>query len=584
MLRGGGASGEGGGGDDLVEERRPGDGRAGRMVHPQVEPRDVRPVLRDPLGAERVVVGVAIRHEDDAFRCEDLRPGQQADPERDERNDDERSPARPVGSIHRVHEPVGVAHPPGERKGAGAAWWTAAGAVVLAGAVLRILGAGGDLWLDEVWSVELARVAGSAGAVFTQLHHDNNHHLNTLWLLALGYDAGALPLRMLSVAAGTAAIAVAAVGDARRSLSILARAFLLSFSYVAIHYGSEARGYGLALLFAVVAYVSMDRFLLTGRLAWAVAFAASAVLGLLSHLTFLYAVLAFLAWGAAVAWRERGSRSLARGLTAAFLPPAACLAVLWTIDLRFLVVGGGPPYRFQDVLLEFLRATFGIPGGALGWLGLAALGLSVASLVRLIRARDLRWVFFVVVIVIAPAATLGVLKPQYLAPRYFVVTVPFVLWLCADGLAWMSRTGRAGSALATALAVLFLAGNVAQAERLVRLGRGQYRAALEYIVRTDPGPVATVGSDNDFRNATVIRRHLPAIQGAARLRYVQSAEWTAMPPNWALAHRFEGDPPPDEVVVAGNGDRYVLVRVFPYAGLSGWDWYVYRLTTGLGGR
>jgi hypothetical protein len=29
----------------------------------------------------------------------------------------------------------------------------AAGAVVLAGAVLRILGAGGDLWLDEVWSV-----------------------------------------------------------------------------------------------------------------------------------------------------------------------------------------------------------------------------------------------------------------------------------------------------------------------------------------------------------------------------------------------------------------------------------------------
>ena len=512
------------------------------MVHPPVEPGHLRPVLGDPFGAERVVVGVAIRHEDDAFRGEDLRPRQEPDPEGDEGDHDERSPARPVASIPRVHEPVGVAHPPGERKGKDAAWWTAAAAIVMAGFALRVLGARGDLWLDEVWSVELARVAGLAGAVFTQLHHDNNHHLNTLWLLALGYDAGELPLRLLAVAAGTAMVAVAALGDARDRALSLAWAFLLSFSYVAIHYGSEARGYGLALLFAVTGYVSMDRFLLTRRLAWAVAFAASAVLGLLSHLTFLYAQLAFLAWSAAVAWRDRGKRGLHAGLLVALMPPALCFAALWAVDLRFLVVGRGPEYQLWSVLRELVRTTFGIPRGPLEWLALPVLLLPAAELSRLARARDLRWVYFLTVILVGPAAVLLVSRPEYLAPRYFLLAVPFLLWLTAGGALRLARTGRTGLSVATALAVLFLAGNGTYVARLLREGRGQYREALAFIVRSEPGPVATVGSDHDFRNATVIGRLLPGLPGAARFRYVQSGEWNDDSPRWVLVHHFAEDP------------------------------------------
>ena len=580
VLRGGGARRDGGGGDDLVEERRPGDGGAGRVVHPPVEPGHPRPVLGYPFGAERVVVRVAIRHEDDAFRGEDLRPGQEADREREEGDHDERSPARPVASIPRVHEPVGVAHPPGERKGKDAAWWTAAAAVVMAGFALRVLGARGDLWLDEVWSVELAQVAGLAGAVFTQLHHDNNHHLNTLWLLALGYEAGELPLRMLAVAAGTAMVAVAALGAARERALSLAWAFLLAFSYVAIHYGSEARGYGLALLLAVTGYVSMDRFLLTRRLAWAMAFAVSAVLGLLSHLTFLYAQLAFLAWGAAVAWRERRKRGLHAGLLVALMPPALCFAALWAVDLRFLIVGRGPEYQLWSVLRELVRTTFGIPRGPLEWLALPVLLLPAAELSRLARARDLRWVYFMAVILVGPAAVLLISRPEYLAPRYFLLAVPFLLWLTAAGALRLARTGRTGLSVVTALAVLFLAGNGAYVARLLRDGRGQYREALAFIVRSESGPVATVGSDHDFRNATVIGRLLPGLPGAARFRYVQAGEWSDASPSWVLVHHFTEDPLPDPVILGPTGRRYDLVRVFPYAGLSGWDWYVYRMAQG----
>ena len=80
----------------------------------------------------------------------------------------ERYPGLPVARIRRVHEPVGLAHPPGSGRVPRAAWWLAAAALVLAGAVVRVLGARGDLWLDEIWSMELARVAGSAVGVFTR--------------------------------------------------------------------------------------------------------------------------------------------------------------------------------------------------------------------------------------------------------------------------------------------------------------------------------------------------------------------------------------------------------------------------------
>jgi hypothetical protein len=64
--------------------------------------------------------------------------------------------------------------------------------------------------------------------------------------------------------------------------------------------------------------------------------------------------------------------------------------------------------------------------------------------------------------------------------------------------------------------------------------RERGRAAFEFIVRSELALVAMVGSDHDFRNATV------------------------------------------------NGltsQRYVLAQVFPYDGPFGWDWYLYRMET-----
>src|SRR5678815_3319816 len=61
----------------------------------------------------------------------------------------------------------------------------AMGVVVLVGAVLRIWAARGELWLDEIWSFRVVHLLSGPAGILTGLHHDNNHHLNSLYLYFL---------------------------------------------------------------------------------------------------------------------------------------------------------------------------------------------------------------------------------------------------------------------------------------------------------------------------------------------------------------------------------------------------------------
>src|SRR3982751_6366288 len=91
-------------------------------------------------------------------------------------------------------------------------WWAAVGAAMLAGLALRIAAAQGGLWTDEAWSVIYAARARDALGVFLRINHDNNHHLYSLWLQAIGADASPLLARLPGIVAGTLCISVAALG------------------------------------------------------------------------------------------------------------------------------------------------------------------------------------------------------------------------------------------------------------------------------------------------------------------------------------------------------------------------------------
>src|ERR1700710_2786551 len=93
--------------------------------------------------------------------------------------------------------------------------WIAVAAITLCGLALRIAAAQGALWLDEAWSAVSAHDVGTPLGVFLKINHDNNHHLNTLWLQLVGLDAPPMLQRGLSIATGTAAIWVAGLIGSR---------------------------------------------------------------------------------------------------------------------------------------------------------------------------------------------------------------------------------------------------------------------------------------------------------------------------------------------------------------------------------
>src|SRR5882672_9601571 len=88
-------------------------------------------------------------------------------------------------------------------------------AALVAGAALRALAIGQDLWLDEIWSLQVAATLGSSLDAF-RLSFDNNHILITLLMYALGGSWGAIVYRLPSLLAGLLSIAIAwRIGAAR---------------------------------------------------------------------------------------------------------------------------------------------------------------------------------------------------------------------------------------------------------------------------------------------------------------------------------------------------------------------------------
>ena len=142
----------------------------------------------------------------------------------------------------------------------------ACAAILVAAAAVRIGAARGDLWLDEIWSLRATSQISSPLEVFTKIHYDNNHYLNSLWLYCVGLHGNSLEYRALSIVAGVGAVAMAwLVGRRRSAAAGLLSMLVAAFSYVMVVYSSEARGYLAAVFFALLSFYLLDRHFETKR-------------------------------------------------------------------------------------------------------------------------------------------------------------------------------------------------------------------------------------------------------------------------------------------------------------------------------
>jgi len=178
---------------------------------------------------------------------------------------------------------------------------------------------------------------------------------------------------------------------------------------------------------------------------------------------------------------------------------------------------------------------------------------------------------------VTPALMLSVNGRSYLYVRYFVILFPFFYLMLGEAMDAVARKGIWLRTTLIGICALMLAGNAVSTIEFLRVGRGGYLNAVNYMAANTPRPQITVGGDHNFRNGYPIdfySRYLPKDRSMV---YLRSDAWPSEGPDWYLIHKTcsEEDFEPASVVSV-RGGTYRLVESYPVLCLSGVAWHLYR--------
>jgi hypothetical protein len=250
--------------------------------------------------------------------------------------------------------------------------------------------------------------------------------------------------------------------------------------------------------------------------------------------------------------------------------PAAVLYALWMESVRPMRLGGGPQIGVRGAVFEYVTQFTGAPPALATVAALVAVVIVLAAIWGRRRHGE-AWLY--IGVLAAPVILIALREPRFLYGRYFLICTPFVLVLMARWMAtWRSRWAYVAGVMVVAAC---LAGQVRLTTIFAQHGRGHHREALDYVIaQSDVAEVVEVGSGqpHDFRDRTLVRFH-----GRRRARPVRYVGFGHQPPPRWLVYSSDDGMAPDLLFI--DDARYVRDRDFPFAGLSGTPWHVYRAAT-----
>ena len=420
----------------------------------------------------------------------------------------------------------------------------------LVGVILRAAATGGELWLDEIWSLLKVSPLASPLEIVTKVKHDNNHILNSLWMWAWGPLQSSLVYRLPSLIFSWILLVVLLC---TRPTELTPRSWtlwltLVAFSYPMTLYGTEARGYSLALLCAAFAFLALARLSTEPSDRRAIAtFAIAGIIGCLSHAIyalFLAPSVAWLLWRLASPPMRGNSRAILWG---GIVPPVLFACLLTLTFYRNMEIGGAPLLPYLEVAASTISVSFGgeplssVEPAITGWnlfLCVAVVLTCVAELVAWIRSGSpMAWL--VALILITPWITVSVLQPHFILARYFIIQIFFAYLLAARFLDRLARQSRFGAGVAIILILSFIVGNLSSTLTLVSAGRSHFVAIFETLASGSGNSTATVGGDQDFQNNLRLSYARIIARSVSRVVYVPDYRNAATPPRYIIRETLE---------------------------------------------
>jgi mannosyltransferase len=378
-----------------------------------------------------------------------------------------------------------------------ASWWPLFVLVILAAALRLSTLNLQSFWYDEAFTPVHVLHPSLWATLRSVLHSENTPPLWYVleWVDSRVLGTGEIALRLPSALAGIATVPVAwAIGRelSGRRAAILCAA-LVAVNPLFVWYSQEARAYGLFVLMAALAmlcFLRARRQPSAGRMA---AFALTGSLALLAHYFAVFLLIPMILW---LAYDRRTRRTALPAIGALVLVGAALLPLVSAQGGHGTQWIGQWPLseRLQAIPQYYLTGYSGLPLGR-GIELLVALPILAGLALGLWHMRDGRepgerersnGARQRVLMALAIAAG-GVLIPvvlvgfgaDYLAPRNLVAAMIPVTGVIAVVVLWPG-TGRAGIALATAIAVAFLAITL-DVDASPRLQRGNWRDVAKVL-------------------------------------------------------------------------------------------------------
>lgn len=447
--------------------------------------------------------------------------------------------------------------------------------IALAGLIVRIAAASGALWLDEAWSAVLAGDVQTPLGVFVQINHDNNHHLNSLWLQWVGIGAPPLIARGLSITTSTLGSVVAGLIGARRGPLVgIITALLFALSPVLVSLGSEARGYAPMMLMVLISVWYIDRFLAGDPSANRPAtLAICFFVGALSQLTMVFAACALVGWPLLILWHRKGALAAIKQ-TAMLLGPAVLTLALAIAIIFAPVVIGGAEFRFGSrqpfTLLLFLHGLIDLLGYSVG-VPMISFWLPAGAVILVILARSLgtsRLAFYWLAVIAFPLTVAALHMMNVGHPRYYLLAGLGLMLLLGETLAALVRAGGWKAVAGAGALLLFSGASMVANLELIRNQRGDPGGAIRALAARAPNG-ARVMIDRETGLA-LIR------VAAAELGYPVAIVTACPAASFLFMDWFSGEKASPAATIARCGATYQAIAGATTRGLSGQNWTLYE--------
>jgi hypothetical protein len=448
--------------------------------------------------------------------------------------------------------------------------------------LLRLYASTDNFWLDEIFTYFLVlEQAHSVSDIFSSIKFEHQF-LVTLYIYLLGDQLNWMWYRLPSVIAGTGTIALMAVVGYRRmrSAALTVTLAVAAVSYPLMVYSSEARGYAPAAFFSLSMFGLIEAYWRNGKQAWLIGFWTSAVIAVLYHPAAACIYLSLGLLSLSREWRIGGGLPrVVRELALCHAVPLTFMAWLYFTVMRQWGSVGGDVLPLARVIGDTIVVALGFPmrpefrWGAL-FLGGALIASGLVILARLVRS-DI-WIFYLSALLLAPALMLGIDNRPYVYVRYFVILFPFFFLMLGEAMDAAARRFKESRVAVVGLCILMLMGNALATADFLRVGRGGYLDAVQYMVANTPRTQVKVGSDHDFRNGlpiTFYSRYLPKNRS---MIYLRLDAWPPEGPDWFLIHNTIKEDFVPNPIVKVRGGIYRLAKSYPVMGLSGVGWHLYR--------